>query len=102
MPRQGLGHAIKVRRGAGNREPIARGSARGLVEASFGTRGTTTCLDAEGFRPIGEVVEGMDVVDAFYAPYGDGRPAARAPIGRWLPPEATSTSTRTFPSLRRS
>ncbi len=68
-----------MRRRAEIREPIARGSARGLVEASFGTRGTTTCLDAEGFRPIGEVVEGMDAVDAFYAAYGDGPPRGEGP-----------------------
>ena len=31
-------------------------------------------LDAEGFTPFGEVVEGMDVVDALYSGYGDGPP----------------------------
>ena len=31
-------------------------------------------LDARGFAPFGEVVEGMDVVDKLYAGYGDGPP----------------------------
>jgi peptidyl-prolyl cis-trans isomerase A (cyclophilin A) len=31
-------------------------------------------LDADGFVPFGEVVEGMEVVDALYADYGDGPP----------------------------
>jgi peptidyl-prolyl cis-trans isomerase A (cyclophilin A) len=31
-------------------------------------------LDGQGFAPFGEVVEGMDVVDALYAEYGDGPP----------------------------
>jgi cyclophilin family peptidyl-prolyl cis-trans isomerase len=31
-------------------------------------------LDENRFAPFGEVVEGMGVVDAFYAGYGDGPP----------------------------
>lgn len=31
-------------------------------------------LDGQGFAPFGEVVEGMEAVDAFYADYGDGPP----------------------------
>lgn len=31
-------------------------------------------LDARGFSPFGDVVEGMEVVDALYAGYGEGPP----------------------------
>ena len=31
-------------------------------------------LDEEGFAPFGEIVEGMEVVDALYSGYGDGPP----------------------------
>lgn len=31
-------------------------------------------LDGNGFAPFGEVVEGMEVVESFYAEYGDGPP----------------------------
>ncbi len=36
-------------------------------------------LDAQGFSPFGEVVEGMDVIESFYAEYGDGPPRGEGP-----------------------
>lgn len=36
-------------------------------------------LDKQGFSPFGEVIEGMDVVDRFYAGYGEGAPSGKGP-----------------------
>jgi len=45
--------------------------------------GDNNRLDASGFAPFGQVVEGMEVVDALYGGYGEGAPsgAARISIG---------------------
>jgi len=63
-------------------DPVRTGNVRGtLAYAMTGpdTRTTqiyinladNTPLDAQGFAPIGRVVEGMDVVDRFFAGYGE-------------------------------
>jgi peptidyl-prolyl cis-trans isomerase A (cyclophilin A) len=36
-------------------------------------------LDRQGFTPIGEITEGMDVVDKLYNGYGEGAPRGRGP-----------------------
>lgn len=38
-----------------------------------------TRLDSQGFTPFGEVSEGMDVVEKFYAGYGEGPPSGTGP-----------------------
>jgi cyclophilin family peptidyl-prolyl cis-trans isomerase len=38
-----------------------------------------TRLDADGFAPIGRVIEGMDVVDRFYGEYGETAPGGLGP-----------------------
>lgn len=41
--------------------------------------GDNSNLDSYGFAPVGEVVEGMDVVDALYGDYGEGAPQGNGP-----------------------
>lgn len=64
-------------------DSVTQSNRRGtLVFASAGPGTRTTQmfinlrdnarLDALGFPPIGEVIRGMDAVDAFYTGYGDG------------------------------
>jgi peptidyl-prolyl cis-trans isomerase A (cyclophilin A) len=38
-----------------------------------------TNLDADGFTPVGEVVEGLEVADQLFSGYGDGAPRGRGP-----------------------
>jgi len=66
-------------------EPVRQSNTRGRVTFSKNTPNSRTVqvfinlkdnrsLDGQGFSPFGEVVEGMDVVEALYAEYGDGPP----------------------------
>ncbi len=62
-------------------DPVTQSNKRGLI--TFATAGPNTRttqvfinyannagLDAQGFAPFGEVIEGMDVVEKFYSGYG--------------------------------
>ena len=63
-------------------DPVVASNTRGRVAYAFtepGTRSTQVFisladnvrLDSAGFAPFGEVVEGMEVVDALYSGYGE-------------------------------
>jgi len=63
-------------------EPVRKPNIRGRVSFSKSEPDTRTVqlfintdenrnLDGQGFSPFGEVVEGMEVVDALYSGYGE-------------------------------
>lgn len=71
-------------------DPVVKSNQRGKV--TFATRGPNTRttqifinfgdnsnLDQQGFTPIGQIVDGMDVVDSIYSGYGEGAPRGRGP-----------------------
>jgi len=71
-------------------DPVTQTNARGTV--TFATAGPNTrttqlfvnlgdnaFLDGQGFSPIGKVVEGLNVVESFYAGYGEGAPRGNGP-----------------------
>lgn len=71
-------------------DPVTQSNARGtIVFAMAGpdTRSTqffinladNSRLDQMGFSPLGKVVEGMEVVDAWHTGYGDGPPRGQGP-----------------------
>jgi len=71
-------------------DPVKQKNTRGRVTFAKGgpnTRTTnlfinlkdSTSLDGDGFAPIGEVVEGMDIADQLFSGYGDGAPKGKGP-----------------------
>lgn len=56
-------------------------------------------LDSMGFSPIGEVVEGMSVVDSLYTGYGEGAPRGRGPSQQAFSEQGNELLKRQFPEL---
>ncbi len=91
-------------------DPVRRTNLRGMVSfatAGPGTRttqvfinfGSNDRLDAMGFAPFGQVVDGMDVVDRLYAEYGEGQPRGRGPDQGRLQLEGNAYLARSFPKM---
>ena len=91
-------------------DPVAESNTRGRVSfatAGPGTRttqlfinyGDNSRLDSMGFSPIGEVVAGMEVVDALHAGYGEGAPRGRGPDQGRIQREGNAYLEREFPEL---
>jgi cyclophilin family peptidyl-prolyl cis-trans isomerase len=91
-------------------DPVRRTNLRGMVSfatAGPGTRttqvfinyGSNDRLDAMGFAPFGQVVDGMDVVDRLYAGYGEGAPRGRGPDQGRLQSQGNAYLERDFGKL---
>jgi len=91
-------------------DPVRRGNARGTI--TFATAGPDTRttqlfinfrdndrLDGMGFAPLGQVVDGMDVVDRLHAGYGEGAPAGRGPLQDRMQAEGNAYLEREFAEL---
>lgn len=91
-------------------DPVRRTNVRGMVTFATAGPGTRTTqifinygnndrLDGMGFAPFGQVVEGMEVVDALYGGYGEGAPRGRGPDQFRLNVEGEKYLARQFPRL---
>lgn len=93
-------------------DPVAVSNTRGRVAfAKGGVHSRTTevfisykdnsALDDDGFAPFAEVVEGMDVVDAFSADYGDGPPRGDGPYQAMAQARGNAYLDEEYPELTR-
>jgi peptidyl-prolyl cis-trans isomerase A (cyclophilin A) len=91
-------------------EPVKKHNTRGMLTfATSGPNSRTTqlfinyrdnsSLDASGFTPVGEVTNGMAVVDSLYNGYGEGAPDGRGPDQAQIGREGNAYLIRDFPRL---
>jgi peptidyl-prolyl cis-trans isomerase A (cyclophilin A) len=91
-------------------DPVRHRNERGAVtfaNAGPNTRSTqlfinftnNNQLDKIGFAPIGEVVNGMAVVDSLYNGYGEGAPGGQGPDQGRIAREGNTYLTAQFPKL---
>jgi peptidyl-prolyl cis-trans isomerase A (cyclophilin A) len=91
-------------------DPVTESNNRGSVVFATGGPNTRTVqlfinlranarLDAMGFAPIGEVIRGMDAVDAIYTGYGDGGAPGSSPDQGRITSEGEAYLAAAFPRL---
>jgi peptidyl-prolyl cis-trans isomerase A (cyclophilin A) len=93
-----------------NDDPVRQSNKRGFI--TFATAGPNTrttqvfinfadngALDGQGFAAFGQVVSGMNVVDALYSGYGEGAPGGHGPDQGRVQSEGNAYLTRDFAKL---
>ena len=91
-------------------DPVKQSNGRGYI--TFATAGPDTRttqvfinfadnagLDRQGFSPFGQVVSGMNVVDALFSGYGEGAPSGRGPDQGRIQQEGNAYLKKDFPNL---
>lgn len=76
-----------------------RGVPNSRTTQFFINYGDNLRLDSDGFSPIGQVIQGMDVVDQLYSGYGEGPPSGTGPNQGQLKMEGNSYLKSQFPNL---
>ena len=92
-------------------DSVKQSNVRGMVTFAAGsapdTRSTQLFvnyadnrnLDGMRFAPIGQVVDGMSVVDSLYSGYGEGAPDGAGPSQERIASEGNAYLTKNFPKL---
>jgi len=93
-----------------NDDPVKGSNKRGFISFAMAGPNTRTTqvfinfvdngrLDAMGFSPFGEVTQGMEIVDALYAGYGEGAPRGNGPDQGRMQAEGRKYLEAGFPQL---
>lgn len=92
-------------------DPVIQSNKRGFVSFAksnlpnsrstnlFINYGDNSRLDGYGFSPVGQVIEGMEVVDLLYNGYGEGAPSGMGPSQEKIHAEGNAYLNKEFPKL---
>ncbi len=92
-------------------DPVIKSNTRGMVTFAktglpnsrstqlFINYGDNSGLDRQGFSPVGQVVEGMEVVDSLHSGYGDGPPRGRGPSQQLIQAQGNAYLNEKYPNL---
>lgn len=91
-------------------DPVVQSNTRGFVSYAMAGPNTRTTqifinygdnsgLDGQGFSPFGQVVEGVEVVDALYSGYGEGAPSGTGPNQALIQSRGNAYLEKDFPNL---
>jgi peptidyl-prolyl cis-trans isomerase A (cyclophilin A) len=91
-------------------DPVVQSNLRGYLTYAMGGPNTRTTqvfinlvdnkrLDGMGFAAFGQVTEGMEVVEALYAGYGEGAPDGQGPEQDKIEKQGKSYLDKDFPQL---
>jgi peptidyl-prolyl cis-trans isomerase A (cyclophilin A) len=89
---------------------VAQSNKRGTITYAMAGPNTRTSqvfinfadnanLDASGFAPFGQVIQGMEVVDKLNAEYGEGAPRGRGPDQGRIQMEGNAYLNKSFPRM---
>jgi peptidyl-prolyl cis-trans isomerase A (cyclophilin A) len=81
------------------RVTFAKGGPNSRTTNLFINLKDTTSLDRDGFAPIGEIVEGMEIADLLYSGYGEGAPKGRGPGQKRIYDEGNAYLQKDFKDL---
>lgn len=94
-------------------DPVVESNTRGTVTFAMTSQpnsrttqifinfGDNSNLDGMGFAPFGEIVEGMEVVEALYSGYGEGAPRGAGPDQGQVQARGNEYLDSDFPNLDR-
>ena len=78
---------------------FAKGGPNSRTTNLFLNLKDSTSLDSQGFAPIGEVVDGMEIADQLHSGYGDGAPKGRGPSQKKIYEEGNAFLKKDFKDL---
>lgn len=78
---------------------FAKGGPNSRTTNLFLNLKDNTSLDSQGFAPVGEVVEGLEIADQLFSGYGDGAPKGRGPSQKRIYEEGNAWLEKDFKDL---